>query len=342
MGRNEREIIVHIGFPKTGTTTLQKALFPSLHRKGYIFYAGKWHQDSREGQEINSGLYQGVAERIRWDNKKNTPLSLETDLKKVVISEEGFTSPQGISKIATQHFKDYGIGYVPNTLATAIREHADKIKILITIRNQKSMIPSFYAQNFWVLKYEDGILSWEDLFEDCTKDNDLYQIWHYDQLCDTYASVFGEGALNVLFYEDLLYDKDVFIQSISRALEVDATVVEESLGREKFNVRQKEGTLTIRKAYRSRNGYRVWKLIAGVLYMQKENLLGRVLQKVYKRWRKSEAQKFYQKTMYKSVALPDATEEQKERIFNYYRGSNLKLVGKYGIEEEKLKRYGYI
>lgn len=342
MERNEREIIIHIGFPKTGSTTLQRALFMNLHKQGYIFYPGKWYKDSREGQEIDSRFYQGIVERILEDNKKNVPLLLETDLKKVVISEEGFTVPQGISKIAGQHFKSYGIGYVPNTLATAIREHADKIKILITIRNQKSMIPSFYVEAFRRLKYEYSILSLKDLIEDCTKDNNLYQIWRYDQLCDTYASVFGEKALEILFYEDLLYDKNAFIQSISRALEVDATVVAEFLGREKHNVRQKEGNLTITKAYRSENAYEMRKLITVILNMQKENLLGRGFEKIYKRWQKSEMRKFYQKSMYKSAVVPDATEEQEERIFNYYRESNLKLVGKYGIEEEKLKRYGYI
>lgn len=110
------KLFIHAGFPKTGTTTLQKCLFPLLE----LDYWGKIgstypHQEMKEvflnGQPIALNL------------KKTT-----------LVSEEGIAFFGNNHNEKAKHLKEITKGL--------------NAELIFTIRKQGDLIPSFYAQTY--------------------------------------------------------------------------------------------------------------------------------------------------------------------------------------------------
>lgn len=206
-----RILTLHVGFPKTATTTIQAGVLEKLHNQGCINYIGNAeHSDNPElklldkllrkvffRENSGEGLYGAL-------NRNSGFLSgLLCDSRPNVLSSEYFTIPG---------FGGYTDASYPEMLLRAFAAKDVSIRVIITARTQTSLLNSFYAHFYeWVHRYGDAanisrakpdIDGWvsENIL---SKTGKLRNSFDFDQTARIYGDVFGENNVRVNLFEDL-------------------------------------------------------------------------------------------------------------------------------------------
>lgn len=214
-----RNLFVHIGHSKTGTTTLQKHFF-SRHQQ--ISYLGRPYKNPIFEQEIKRLAYQDssnynfaglrdLVENFRKGGPNQT----------VVISEEIFSSVKS---------NDRGI------IAERIKDVFSPCSIILVIRNQFDIIQSFYT-------FLDGVVL--NLDRPTGKligfDRWLKREWHnreygyfseinYYDLVRYYTNLFGLENVHVFVFEDLAHHKKKIIGGLCALLNIEERQAFELVG----------------------------------------------------------------------------------------------------------------
>ena len=122
----KNQIIIHIGYPKTGTTWLQNSLFPKI--KNYTCVERDFIL--KELILINAFEFnEQKAQQVFYNQYGND--------KNVIISLEGF--------VGTTYSSDLN-GFYSKEVAIRLKKVFPEAKIMIGIRNQLTIIPSTYLQ----------------------------------------------------------------------------------------------------------------------------------------------------------------------------------------------------
>ncbi len=218
-----RPLIVHVGYPKTATTTFQKNVFP--HHPD-IEYLGKFipsydFADPTLKRELDSLLFSDRLNYPGTGNLRQTVDSLraKTSRKCALISTESFIHPSAVDLA---------------TVADRVFDAFAPCKILITIREQISSILSFY----WMhgrfgqylalgpkdeadrIEYPIRFREWLR-FQQSSPYRNYMATLHYDRVVAYYALKFGPENVRVLIYESLKEDPDAYADDLSGFLGVD-------------------------------------------------------------------------------------------------------------------------
>ncbi len=221
MSRAARRIVLHVGLPKTGTTSLQKSVFPALPGVAYL---GKripgYGFATRE-------LGDAVAAVISSDSAFGDPapaLRAAVDAacdrsgdSTIVLSTESFAHPSACD-----------LGLVADRLARAFPE----AHILITLRAQQELALSWYrshgrfAQYLFTHKRESERIpahlpqrQWWDLVSREPRAG-LLAMLDFDAIASCYADRFG-GRVTLLPLELLARDPASYEMRLGAALAVD-------------------------------------------------------------------------------------------------------------------------
>ncbi len=241
------QTIIHIGYPKTGTTFLQRYFLqhPDVY---YDILAFKKYREK------------GIFTSEQLINKKNKPFH--------VLSEEQLS---GGIVINDKSLTDYGIKDHQSKVAKNLSLMFPSAKILITVRGFKSLIPSLYSQYISV----GGIMNWNEFIN---SDHTVFtQFYDYDFLITQYYSYFGEQNVLVLPYELLQQDSDLFLKKIEHFFnlshyEISNEVVNKSISNEnipKF-IRMSKIISTSLKIMPKRTRNFIYNKYGWFLYHQKE------------------------------------------------------------------------
>jgi len=206
------KIIIHPGYCKTATTSLQKFL---LVNHSQIISLGKpWNEkNSNFSRELkkHEGLY--------FNNKKTTSilnnlLNVGNKHKTVaVLSDE------------TIHKDTAKVGW----FAGRIKDLFPEAEILLTIRNQPSIIESYYMDSGRILKLQpkpfdnrfitfDAWLEWSWI----NWENSFLGLIDYQKSIEMYQNKFGIDKVHILLYEELLNDSEEYIKKLSAILGIDS------------------------------------------------------------------------------------------------------------------------
>jgi len=178
-------IIVHIGLPKTATTSLQQDLFPRLAH-GSLLYLGVYqprqaHQQNRLFQEFCE-VVNGMGNLARLRNEIASTIA---EGRSILLSEEMFTvSRQGFSwrqKLTR--------------LSELLRDF--DYEILVTVREPAEALFSFYTEAF-------PRFSFRGSFIDCALEDDEMHIYHYGELTHTLLDRFGRTRVKIFRFEDIV------------------------------------------------------------------------------------------------------------------------------------------
>lgn len=217
-------LVVHVGYPKTATTTFQKHVFP--HHSD-IDYLGKSIPDmSFRTEELRHEIQRLVNEdEVRYDGGKGLRRLVEElhqncRRKVLLLSHENFIHHWG---------NDTGL------VARRIREVFGPCRILITLRDQVDVIRSFYAMHgryctasFLMATQKEKVRTplrlddWLRLTIRAPEMN-IFSILHYYDVIRYYVSLFGRDNVGVFLYEHFVKDSDDYVRRLCDFLGIDPT-----------------------------------------------------------------------------------------------------------------------
>ena len=216
-------LFIHVGYPKTATTTLQVHLFPNHPEIDYLgkFVPGFHYTDPVLGRHVGAmitegkALYDGGAdarrdfEEVRAASKK----------KAVVLSSESFV-----------HVTAPDVCMV----ADRVKSVCAPCKIIITIREQRSFLESFYRTHG---RFGQYLFLVKDEFEDISfpihidrwlsimarsQERNVLSLIHFDRIVGYYDALFGRDNVLVLLYDELMVAPEDFIRKLCAFLSIDS------------------------------------------------------------------------------------------------------------------------
>jgi hypothetical protein len=303
--------VIHIGFPKTATTTLQNHLFA---KHPGILYLGKPYRDDdlkamiRDLVMQESTVYQ--AENLKQYIQKHLARGPETGENVFLISDETFVSAAKV--------RDKGV------VAHRLKDLFAAAKILVTIRNQMDAVKSGYIGGGRLLgnvpgKYKNMIVSFKDWLEICENmyHGDFVRNVIYFNTIDYYARLFGKENICILLFEDFVKNTHEFTRKLSQFLDIDFDTSRDIIQNAHDNKRLSQADFQVEslrsKLGTMRNVTPIVKFMNGI-------------RKIWGTWGTSKRSEV------------DIPEEWHQRLWNLYKEGNRKLMEKYQLP---LENYGY-
>jgi hypothetical protein len=219
------DLLLHVGLMKTGTTTLQKLVFPAV--PGYLGSLPQYdfnHRDAGLGQQFIQFLAGRTVDVERWRDEACSAVE-GTGADTIIVSRETLTrwSDRGSWHVPVSgRFGDLSRPprRSPHPLIAFLRGHVlpawesvGAVRTLVTLRNQSDWLASLYAQ------VSDRIIraSQEDFEARVARlvaGRDAYL--DYAALIEDLDHLVGRDASHVLLLEDM--GTDVYWQQLGAAL----------------------------------------------------------------------------------------------------------------------------
>ncbi|GAB4247520.1 MAG: hypothetical protein Tsb0034_26760 [Ekhidna sp.] len=187
--------IIHIGFPKTGTTFLQKNVFPNL--KGIAYHDYK------------------VADELFYETIYLDDLDYDADYNRERIASSFSNDENTLFSFESLAGAPYIYKGVNRSLIPSRLRKIGFNKVIISMRNQCDMLDSLYRQ--YVV--QGGVMKFKDFV-------DLDEKWklsirpfylgylEYDKLVEKYVSVFGRENVLLLQQEDLRNNQEDLVAKL--------------------------------------------------------------------------------------------------------------------------------
>lgn len=334
-----KTLLVHIGYPKTATSSIQLNLLADLHRSGEIEYLNHLN---KEVDFMGSFYCKNILHYI-MSGKYSAGFDLEIEKLRHLNASLSVISNENISFFCEDFSWAYSSGRaVENVqrLKEVFEDLFDEVKIVMTLRNQLTMIPSFYTQQYFSIigeepkfkNYETWIKS---NFGKDIPSNKL--IFNYLEMYRAYTRFFNIDDIHVLLFEDFKNDKEVIYTRLSILLGVSLNYVYDIMESRSQNISKKgKGTLyvdspTLEKVIKNK----IKQTFKKVLSEDKIVLIGRFFKKMI-------PIAMLNKQVDAQVEIRGLTPEEITYIQNRYSESNQSLMQEAGLDETKLLEYGYI
>lgn len=225
-----KKLIIHVGYPKTGTTTFQQNVFPNLDDLVYL----------------NDYISDTFLQRIFYSRENSFRLNLNfvhSEIREIIA----MCGSDKVYLISNESFTSYGMFFRnnpepnlytvdPNTIANklciAFSECGffENINILISLRNQLDLIKSMYAQTYsrFFKKYKqtNNFSRFVDYsLTNC--ENMILDTLQYDLVVHKYQKLFGESNVHVLLFEEFQNNTETFCNRISEIITVESNSIYE-------------------------------------------------------------------------------------------------------------------
>ncbi len=239
------KICIHVGLPKTATTTLQDLFFP---HHSEIEYLGKYNNQhigcyKSYRDRDTSYIFKNIQQKHIDENQANKLIQLLNDniLPRLDLNKTLVFSLEGISS-----------GDLANRMRRAInyRSVFGDCKIMIMLREPLDLIEALYFEKLkWHNLKRRGMLAripdcfsveqWLGKYWAKSISGPLWNLDYY-QTIKAYSDVFGKDNVGVFLFEHLKEDASSFIKDLCLFLGVDAEVNLDVLSNKRKNIRWDE------------------------------------------------------------------------------------------------------
>lgn len=313
-----KDVYLHVGYPKTGTSALQKYVFPNV--KGY-FYVGKYEGEAElfslrglekllyDASTMNHEQFKGACVCVDIFDGIEFPLIISEEvvvfnLFRPTLWRSDTLSVRDVAKNVSFLEKFYGV----------------RLHLLMTIRKQEEMLTSIYAQCFnSCYSRMNNTKSFDDFFAYFFDGSDLHKSLDYYEAYSVYSEFFDRVYL--LVYErmkgecELMGDlSDIFGVSL------------EGVCLKPDNVRS-------RKGYKKVDDYSLSDFLGALRH--KIFFLRHVKLPFLRRF----LHRFKLKKMDRVSVSIAMTEKQKKFVRDFYLGSNSRVDAVLDVD---LNEYGYL
>jgi sulfotransferase family protein len=172
---------IHVGFPKCGSTFLQSEVFDKIKDINAITVGGK-----------NCKLPKCLSYMTYCQDPYFSPEKVAEELKEI---------PEEINGISNEGFTSF---VSPTIMANRLHQAFGDTKILIVLRNQKSILLSHYLHDIkigYALSFEKWL---KRLFNTLR-----YQSFMYSHTINAYNKQFGKENVKVVLFEELFNEKAI-------------------------------------------------------------------------------------------------------------------------------------
>lgn len=207
---SSREIAIHIGLPKCGSTYLQRVFFPS---HSGINYLGPFHANP-EVDEL--WRYLTKTTDADWDKTKARRMA------EVVLDSAG--ENKGVKVLSREDIGiNWKIGYTEK--ADRIRTVFPEARIIVIVRDPVAFIESSYLQYAKGFSGKHAFVSFPEWWDDQVGPGGTLQIrsrLQYQKIVDLYARYYGHERVCVLPFEQFTHEHNVFFTRLCGFLGVSA------------------------------------------------------------------------------------------------------------------------
>lgn len=214
------DLVVHLGYPKTATTTFQQHVFPNHPDIDYLgkfipshryrdcesfFQIDALYRKGRLGAVDVSALH-GYIQRLRKESTR----------KVVLLSSESFLHPTAVD-IATVIERVQQV-FSPCKVWVTIREQLDALRSFHTMHGQ-------HGQYFYIdalsekekIKFPIDFDGWINI-QKRAPDKNVLGTLQYNMTITNLIQHFGKDNVHVSIYEELLLDRPSYVRKLSRSL----------------------------------------------------------------------------------------------------------------------------
>lgn len=293
-----KHIYIHIGYPKTATTTLQNHLFSKHDGIDYLH-----DQDLGEiSQIIFYGRENAILRNKQYINKKlDAILAKYADSENdIVLSSESLTSFSMFFRFTPNPFI-----WAPDPTSIARKlcmifldsKLFTNVKILVSIRRQdlliKSMYPQVYNLVFKRFQQTNNFRNFLRYILDENSDHFMIDSLHYEDVIRSYIDLFGHENVNIQVFEELKYHPEQYIKKLADYLHIEHNTAYQCLKSKNLNQRSGEkgyypsdnrNLVELLSIYKKRwFGERSFNLKQTVIYdmLKKTYIPGRKLKDIY-------------------------------------------------------------
>ena len=233
-----KNIFIHPGFTKAGTTTLQNYFF---EKNPKIFSLGKPYNS--KNTQIKRQLSLEIQKNICFYNEKKVLNLIKKILPKkhkgpIILSDETISSSIVRNQIIANRLKFF----FPNS------------KILFTIRNQITSIQSYYPNRGRILKnapnpYNGKHVNFKDWFENSLKnfeDSFLCTI-NYEPLINLFSDLFGKSNIKILLFEEFANNLNLFCNQLGNFIHIETGIIYKQLQNKKANKRDSKNKILYKR-----------------------------------------------------------------------------------------------
>lgn len=207
------QTVIHIGANKTASTLLQRQLFS---KKSHIQYFG---EDCINYEYLKEDIHNMIHEDNFYFKKNfmisNSIRNTSSDITRIVFSNEDI--------MGSRH---------PSLAADRLKEIFPEAKILMVIRNQIDVFPSWYVNHGAYLKnvprrFWRRYVSFDDWLEYCFNFPKIspVQAMNYLKYFQIFSKKFGEKNIIVIPYEDIFFDNSSFCNKLSELFDVESATI---------------------------------------------------------------------------------------------------------------------
>jgi hypothetical protein len=224
----QRSPVIHIGLPKTGSTFLQRRVFPLIHASNFYSSYNNSLPNSLgwvyriNGPWLASGLSRGALrsklEEAFEREMRNLSLSASREGCQSAVGRFLLISSEGLVGVSSDPMLNADL------CAELIRSQYPNARIVLILRRQDTWCASIYRQLVFAEDRYRRFIPFDEFF--CLNDNDglcrvPVSVLAWDRLVETYQRVFGKSCVCVLPFELLLADAKAFVSLVCDFLEVD-------------------------------------------------------------------------------------------------------------------------
>ena len=326
-------LLVHIGYPKTATTTIQENIIYKLSKLNKINYLCHDEKIIKKNKLKNAILIRKIYDYIlykKWDSeilneinniKKSKSLnyiissenisvfSENNERNRMLLSSSIYNNANRIKKIFSNIFND--------------------IKIIIVIRSQNDFCYSIYKEWYPYLKKTSNVKNFNDFRKEYTKKSNIKNGYlNYYKIILNYKKIFGNKNVDVLFYEDLIYNKNFFGKKLAKIFKIN----------NKFTLKSLDKKLNFKNDYEynvSLN-FIITKYISSFVKVFIDKKKFEILKNIYIKYLFNLIEFFHVKQKFKN-------EEYNKSLYSNskFKKINLNLI-KLKLSRAKLKKYNYI
>lgn len=354
-----KKLILHIGYPKTATSTLQKNVLIPLHQKQQLNYLGEEtnpsmgevHYDSKFVKNIILGgpdeikfaycLPSDALEHYRANG---------IDPAKRLASNKGFLRPflkEDIINVLS--FETLLMPYravtawtdFPQKLHEALPTDATEIQIVITLRKQAALMESLFFEKSAGLYLRSDFSSPRHFYfngrtEATLHDCEQVNIFDFHNTLAAYEDAFGKHNIHILFYEDIQRKPDDYFDTWAKLLEIPASEVARL-----FNGKPKSRVSLARQDH--------FKLRVSVFdYLMKTKFISKQIKQGDKLGRPLAVRILdackrlpFASGLKRNLKIPRLTQSERDAIHRHFKESNAKAAQTYDLDTQKMQSYGY-